>query len=159
MRTKTELYCFQKPHQIQVLYFFLFIILSLPVFSQDERTWILYSKSGGVEIYTKKTECHDNVNGLHYEYIILKIYNTTDTTKTLNINNYLSYDEKQFSLAGDDAGNNFLIIEAGDVIMGDCSNNTNENLRIFSRFLNYNDKTVLTGYKLDIKVENSNIHE
>ena len=170
MKTTTGLSKIQNNPQSQVLYPFfskaltffalcIFILSTHTVFSQNEGIWKLYSENDGIKIFTKKAECHDNVNGLHYEYVFIKIQNTSNINKNVTLDPALTYGDKQYPQASDNNATKSILIKAGNEIQGDCSENTPECLKIFSRFLNYSNKPSLSTFELNPKIENTQTDE
>lgn len=120
------------------------IIASAPV---DE--WTLYKEINGVKIFTSKEECHDFANGTHYEYVILKFVNTTNVTKKVTWSEHLYYNGVCNGCDGNTDRPLFQIeLKANEIIQGGCGTDNGDTFRIFSRFLNYVDKQVLTKYDL-----------
>gem|GEM_PF-1626344 len=133
------------------LLFSLLTITALFSSAQDNGNWILHKEQDGIKIYTQFDEFHDNANGLHYEYVILKISNTTSRDKIINISTVLYYDGKKIS---DDDNTTFKIkVLSGNSVAGNVSDKSNESLKIFRRFLNYSNKPVLTGFDIIINTE------
>lgn len=129
-----------------------FLIPALTVFitfisqGQVNSEWKLYESAGGTEIWQTTEECHDFANGLHYEYIVMKIINTTSTAKTISWQKEIYYNglksEPENALKTEE-----ISLKPFETLQGGC-NNEPEILRIFSRFLNYTDKPHLTKYEL-----------
>lgn len=110
--------------------------------------WKLYDERKNVQIFVRNFECHDNANGLHYEYILLKFVNTTSQSKQIKWSEKLYYNGNCINC---NENNNELVFETellpNQTKQGDCKDNS-DRFRIFSRFLNYKDKPILTKYEL-----------
>lgn len=154
LQSQSQKICTFLQKTITFFIFCFFSFTAFSAFSQQDGDWKLFKESDGIKIFTKKAECHDNVNGLHYEYVFLKIQNTTGSDKKVILTPSLSYDGKKYPVAADNTQNNSILVKAGNEVQGDCSATANESLRLFSRFLNYTNKPSLTAFELNTKVEN-----
>lgn len=113
--------------------------------------WQFDREIDGVQIFLKKVECNDEVNGIFQEMILLQFVNTTQ--KDLNLrwdmefwfnNDCYTCDpsqDKEYSYS--------LDLDAGAIREGVCASTTPNELRFFVRFLNYDHIPVLTRYALD----------
>ncbi len=120
----------------------------------QQETWEFYSETKGVKLYVQSDECNDFANGIYNEFILVKMQNTNQRDKRVKISYSLFYDGRKYTTSElDNIKGYTFIIKANEEIIGDCSNKAYENLKIFKRFLNYNDKPVLTGYKIYLTVE------
>jgi hypothetical protein len=122
---------------------------NLPVFAQNNSDgWTLYKEVQGVRILYQTDECHDNANGTHYEFVILKFVNTTTTAKHISWSENLYYNGIcTNNKENTDYPVKEVNLKAGESVQGDC-NDSGDTFRIFSRFLNYADKQILTNYEL-----------
>jgi len=139
-----------------IIIFELFLLQSISLFSQNSSKtvsapsyeWDLYNEINNVQIFVRHIECHDNTNGLHYEYVLLKFLNTSLQSKTISWNEKLYYNGNCVNC---DENSSELSFETellpNQQKQGDCKDN-NDTFRIFSRFLNYKDKPILTKYEL-----------
>ncbi len=145
----------KRPFRFCVIKHFLFVIFllsnTLILYAQNKDAWTLYKDYDGIKVYTQTDEFHDASNGLHYEYVLLKIVNSSGKDKNLSISRTLYYDGKKYS--EDDNPINVLILPSGNSVSGNCNERSPEYLKIFSRFLNYSDKPVLTGFDIIINSE------
>ena len=116
--------------------------------SQD---WNLYKTQDGVQVFYKIEECHDVSNGIHKEIIDIKIVNTNSYAIRIQWKNELWYDNECWTCGNDKE--NFIKNElmANETLGSSCD--LNRELTIFSKYLNYDNKPVLTKFELsNIKV-------
>ncbi len=122
-----------------------------PVQDVTAKEWTLYKEYTGVQVYYKAEECHDISNGLHQEWVLLKFVNTTD--QELQLDYYIQVWVEGKCTNCDDLTEEHhfqVVVPAGGSIMGECE--SFGNLKIFSKFLNY-DLDELTHFELiDVKV-------
>lgn len=141
-----------------IIIVFQIILLQLtPVFSQNasktgfspNNNWVLYKEINNVQIFVCNKDCHDNANGLHYEYLLLKFINTSSQSKQIKWSEKLFYNG---NCVGCEEKSNELSFEAellpNQTKQGECNDN-NDTFRIFSKFLNYKDNPYLTNYELN----------
>lgn len=148
----------ENPAKIKKPLLFIFILfiftgsLSAENFLTGE--WSLYKETGDLIIYTRIEECRDIANGLHYEYILIKIVSKTKRNQSLTLDRKVFYDGKCPDSDNNNERDQIIYLVSNQQIEGSCADST-EDLRIFSRFLNYNDKPELTGFELFINIEKS----
>ena len=94
IQSKEPSRCFYFKH---ILIFVIALFFFLNLNSQEKDGWTLKKDYNGVKVYTQTDEFHDYTNGLHYEYIILRVENITARNKKLEIAQVLYYDEKKIS--------------------------------------------------------------
>ncbi len=112
-----------------------------------DNDWKLYKSINGIEIYYANEECHDFANGTHYEYIVFKFINTTSVSKKITWSENLYYNGKCNGCDGKSDNPLFEVeLKSNETKQGGCGNDNGDVYRIFSRFLNYTDKPVLTKY-------------
>ncbi len=111
--------------------------------------WQLYKDVNGIHIYSKQIECNDEANGLFQEVVILKFVNTTKNDFTIKWDYELWYDNKCWTCDSKNSKENqkSISIDSQQVVVGDCENK-NKVLRIFKRYTNHNDTSVLTKFEL-----------
>jgi len=136
--------------------FLVFILTTSTVFSQDiefkkSDQWEFMYEIDGVNFYYKATECHDEANGFHREYVLLKLENTNDYAVVVEWDVEMYYFNECFN-CGDklnDEHHRVATIEANQTIEGTCTLGEEKTLKIFSRFLDFdNPKATLTNFKL-----------
>ncbi len=139
-----------------ILFIGLTAIISGTVFSQNSvktinnqnTEWKLYNEINDIQIFVQNCNCHDNANGIHQEYILLKILNTSLQNKKISWSEKLYYNGNCVNC---DEKNSELFFETellpNQEKHGNCIDNY-ETFRIFSKFLNYKDKPYLTKYEL-----------
>ncbi len=117
--------------------------------------WKLYKSVSGIQIMYSYQNCNDNFNDLHMENIILKLVNTTTVNYQIqwklnlwidNICRTCNVTSNEYKMK--------LDVPAGETILGECfGGKYAKELAIFSKFLNYTDKSSLTKFELaDINV-------
>ena len=110
--------------------------------------WKLYKDVEGVKIFFKLEERHDIKRGMHKEYLLIQIQNNSNENLEIKWKDELWYDEKCVNCqSNSEEFNKSIIINSGLTIMGDCSDNNFPELRIHSKFLNY-DLEELTKYEM-----------
>ncbi len=121
--------------------------------NQNNSDWKLYIERNGVQFYTKTVKCHDEVNGIHKEVVLIKATNTTSYKFEIKWKNEIWYDNNCVNCNSKSKEYQFSMILEGDQSKeGDCINKE-QGLNIFSKFLNYSDKSVLTKFNLiDLEV-------
>lgn len=112
--------------------------------ADDEKNWQMYTQTSGVKFFYRYSECNDTQNGTHYGYYLLKVVNTNSRAKTVSWSQELSYDGKGYPSETVFS----LNLNPGGVAEGTCGD-TDMNLRIFVRFLNYQDQPELTSFELN----------
>lgn len=136
---------------------FLFVSISSLSYAQtSERPsdWQIYTEVNGVIFYYKYAECNDFNQGIHREYVILKLVNTTSTSLMCEWDNELWYAEKCTSCPDKDEARNpelhrKITLSAGGSKEGSCSITESKELKIFSKHLNYNAPNAeLSGFDL-----------
>lgn len=135
------------------LAFFSFLMLSLTVFSQEKGGWSLKGDYNGILVYTQTDEFHDEANGLHYEYVLLKFHNTTAKDKKVTVIPDLYYNGVKVNHESMDVVGSIFFLSTGESRTGSVEEKSPAYLKVFSRFLNYSDKPVLTGFELNINTE------
>lgn len=124
-------------------------LMSMNLNAQDS-DWKLYKEINGIQIYQMEKECHDEANGLHQEFILLKCVNTTSNDMELSWTLEAWYDgecttchdpdnpEYQFSVK----------VNAGESVRGSCDIREGKTLKIFKGFLNKEGTSTLTKFEL-----------
>lgn len=125
----------------------LLIIFSLFSFSQQENNkWRLYKEINGVEINYKYQECHDTHNGLHQELVLFQFVNNTKYDFSINFDFSLIYSNVKSSVTNRAEQHKTIVLKASSVIESTCFEN--REYAIFSKFLNYKDKSELQKFDL-----------
>lgn len=127
------------------------LFFSIGIFAQEESGWMLKQEYNGINVSVQTDEYHDIANGLHYEYVLLKLKNTTGVSKKVELIPVLYYDGKK--LHQGDIGGSVFYLAPGETRTGSSDAKSPDGLRIFSRFLNYDNKPVLNAYELIINTE------
>jgi hypothetical protein len=124
-------------------------------FSQND-TWQKIYAENGVEFYTKKAECHDIQNGIHEEYFLVQIHNTSANTVNIKWNYHLYSDEHCMNCKENSSDEKYYIITipSGETVEGNCEKRSQKELLVFSRFLQYKTANPVTRFT----VENVNVN-
>ena len=119
--------------------------------------WKLYKEVDGLQIFFKFEERHDLKHGIHKEYLLIRFNNTTNNNLEINWKDEIWYDEKCVSCqSSNNEFNKKITINSGQSFEGDCNANILPELKIHSKFLNY-DLEELTNYEMtDLKVSQLN---
>jgi len=112
--------------------------------------WKLLIEKNGVQVYYIYEDCHDIINGIHQENAVLKFVNTSDKNLTMDWDLKKWYNGSCANCDKNDAEHHFSIqLNGGETIKGSCeTRNTKRELVIFSKFLNMENKSVLTKFEL-----------
>lgn len=112
--------------------------------------WKFMYEIQGVNFYYKVLECHDVPNNFHKEYVVLKVQNTNDTEMNVQWDIRMYYNGKCFNCESTSTEyHKSLNIAANVSVEGDCDPSGGKLLRIFSKFLNYEDPgSTLTNFEL-----------
>jgi hypothetical protein len=114
-------------------------IFSVTSFSQSN-DWELYSETNGVMIYTKYTECHYESDGIHREYVLIKLLNTTNQNMQVDFDYKTWFNGKCFNCNSDSPEFHRTVdLPAGETTEGVCDYTVQNGLKLFSKHLNYND--------------------
>ncbi len=130
----------------------IFIIALVFIFSQnihagnnDKSTtndikWELYKEVNGVQIFYSTQECNDPQNGIFQELVFLKFVNTTEVSFKIDWDEELWYDNKCWTCNKSDLDrqedHNSIELQAGESLVGVCTDRRNKELIIFSRYTN-----------------------
>ena len=117
-------------------------------FDQLNKKWVLHSENNGVFIYIKKVNCDNTMNGVYEEIILLKFVNTTTIDMKINWELELWYDNECYTCNQYDEYKYSTILIGDELVEGKCKVKENDNMKIFSKFLKYDDVPQLTKIKL-----------
>ena len=133
-----------------------FFILFIELNAGNE--WHLYSEKNGLKIYYKYTECHNDKEGSHKEYILFKFVNTTEVKLKAEWDRRIWYDGKcKNCTSTSPEHHNSIEIKAGESIEACCDTGSLRALKICSRILNYKDMPVVTRFEFEnLKVNPTN---
>ncbi|PLW94992.1 MAG: hypothetical protein C0592_01140 [Marinilabiliales bacterium] len=136
---------------ILVMAFFAGTISAQDIEFKKSDQWEFMYEIDGVNFYYKATECHDESQGYHREYVLLKLENTNDYSVVVDYDVEMYFHNECFN-CGDKLNSEHhrtAYIEGNSTIEGTCTIGEDKTLKIFSRFLNYdNPKATLTNFKL-----------
>lgn len=134
------------------------LMVSLSIASAQSDVWQKFHSESGLEFYIKKSECHDIQNGLHDEYWLIQVQNTTSYPATVQWNYHLYSDENCINCKENnvDIKQYQVIIPAGETVTGSCDNIGESGLHVFSRFLNYRTQNPVTKVEINQLIINFN---
>lgn len=143
-----------------LFFIFLFSGVARISYAQDVEfkrsgNWEFLYEIDGVNFYYIVAECHDDSNSYHREYINLKLENTNDYSIVAEWDIQTYYNKQCFNCGDRLQPEHHRAVElAPNANMeGRCMTFGDKTLRIFSRFLNYNDpESTLTRFELINKV-------
>jgi len=120
--------------------------------------WQKFHESSGIEFYIKKAECHDIQNGLHDEYYLIQIHNTTNYPATIQWNYFYWSGNFCTNCKEDNRDVKIFqtIIAPGESIEGSCSDIGEKGLHVFSKFLNRQTRTPITKIEINQLIVNFN---
>ena len=130
----------------------LLTVITFFSFSQEIKIdWRLYKEVNGIEINYKYKECHDVHNGIHQELVLFQFVNKTENDYKVNFDFSLIYSNVKTSISNSSEQHKQILIKKMSIYESSCSENR-ENT-IFSKFLNYSDKSELQKFDLkNIKI-------
>jgi len=140
---------------MKLLIFGVLSLLTIKSVLSQTNEWLKLYTGNGVEFFYQKSECHDIQNGIHEEYYLIQIHNTSNNSLQLQWNYHLWNGENCINCKenlSDIKAFNAKILP-GETIEGSCKNKTQNGLKIFSRFLNYKTANPVTHFT----VENINV--
>lgn len=127
-----------------VIFFFLF----LRVNAGGE--WQLYQEKNGLQIYYKYSECHNDKEGSHKEYILFRIVNTTSVKLKADWERRIWYDGKCMNCNSSNPEYHCSIeVKAGESIEACCDTGSLRILKICSKILNFKDMPVVTKFEFE----------
>ena len=139
--------------------FCMFIIAAtLTAASAQNQVWQKFHENSGIEFYYMRSECHDIQNGLHDEYFLIQIHNTTSYPATVQWN-YQYWSENNCINCKEDNSDVKIyqtIIPAGESIEGSCTDIGEKGLHVFSKFLNYKTRQPVTKFNVNQLILNFN---
>jgi hypothetical protein len=110
--------------------------------------WSLLDEVNGVQIFARRSECIDVMNGLYREFVLLKFVNTTQMPLKAGWYMELWYDElcRTCDIPNKEEYQYELDIPAGEAVEGSCDAVAQRELVLFLRFLNYPHVARLTKF-------------
>lgn len=120
--------------------------------AQDNSSvWKLYAEVDGVKIEYRQSDCHIE-NSFHQSWYLIKLTNTTASKVYLNYDMDLYYNDV-CTTCGKGEYKYGQRLEANQVLEGECSFSTLPNLKVFIKFLDMENRSELSDFKLsNIKV-------
>lgn len=113
--------------------------------------WQKFHDESGIEFYFKKTECHDQQNGIHVEYFLVQVRNTTSYEATIQWNYHQWSDDFCINCKENNTDVKMyqMVLSAGEVSEGNCSNVDEKGMHVFSKFLNYKTQNPVTRIEMN----------
>lgn len=129
---------------------FLFFVSSLFLtsfsFGQENNWKQLYSKDG-ILIESRTMACEQPKQGINMEEVYLKFTNTTEKEILVDWQYDVTYGEKCYNCEGGmPEFSQRLKLAPNSSIVGECGDDNYYRLRIFSKFLNMENPSVLTDF-------------
>lgn len=125
----------------------IFITISSLLFSQSNNSkWIKYKETKGITISYKYQECIDKKNGLFQELVFFRFENNSDKDVEVSFDflmNYIKQDEKSSYKSEQ---HRKIVLKKNTII--ESNYKENREFSIFSKFLNYTDKSELNTFDL-----------
>lgn len=135
-----------KIKQLSLIFIFFFLIFRVNAGGE----WQLYTEKNGLQFYYKYTECHNDKEGSHKEYILFRVVNTTQLKLKAEWERRIWYDGKCMNCGSTSKEyHNILEINAGETLEACCETNTLRTLKICSRLLNFKDSQVVTKFEFE----------
>lgn len=126
------------------------IVFSATLFGgTPDKEWKLHKEVSGVQIYYKYTECNIPSEGYYREQVLLKFVNTTQTPLKIRWQRESWYEGK-CTTCGIDEYKFSLKIPAGETIEGICDIYSNQDLKIFSKFLDLKSNVQLEKFNVAV---------
>ncbi len=117
---------------------------------QRSTDWVLYQEADGVQLFYRFAECNLPSEGYYREKVLLKLVNITNLEKTVDWDVVLWYGPNCVNC--DEANpeqHKTVVLAPGTTREATCELDKNFELKLFSRFLNYQlDDWVLTHFEL-----------
>ena len=115
------------------------------------KTWTLLMEKNGIQVFYKYADCNDLKNGVFQEMAYLKLVNTTNLNVSIEWDLKRWYDDKCVNCDSNNPEHHLSFkLNAGETKSGSCENRFEvRELSIFSKFLNMENKSVLTKFSLD----------
>jgi hypothetical protein len=128
------------------------LLVSSSIFSQvNSNKWQTLKTVDGVVFSEKLTDCSQPEEGYFAEYYLIKIENTSQIPLTVSFEKEVFYNAK---LASNDGQKPIYTIAPGETVIGDCALGSDANLKIFKKWIDLENKRVLTKHSLkNIKVQ------
>jgi len=130
----------------------LLTLITFLSFSQEnEKDWNLYKEVNGIKINYKYQECHDVHNGIHQELVLFQFVNKTENDIKIDFDFSLIYSNTKSLISKTSEQRKQILIKKLSTYESSCFEN--REYTIFSKFLNYTDKSELQKFDLkNIKI-------
>jgi hypothetical protein len=108
-------------------------ILTYFIIQSNVSDWQTYKSLPQVDVLYTLEQCHDEVNGMHREYILLKFVNKTDKKIKLDWQ-YERYEDGTCNTCGSNEYKYSLVLKANETIEAKCDSKERE-LKVFVKHL------------------------
>jgi hypothetical protein len=132
-------------------FFFLFtILISSTSFGQIkgiENSWKQLYSDQGITVQFKKAQCQIPSEGVDMEEVYLKFTNTTDNLVYVDWQYDVTYGDKCYNCEGGmEEMSQSLKLAPNQSVSGECGDSNDFRLRIFDKFLNMDNPTILEDF-------------
>lgn len=128
---------------MNILFYLSFFLLQPPAAAE----WKTYKSTPEVDVLYRTEECHDEANGFHREYILLKFVNKTD--RSLHLTWQLErYENNACVTCNQDEYKYSMYMGAGETLVGECTSGGTPGLKIFTKHLNLPNHSTFTKFEL-----------
>lgn len=108
--------------------------------------WQTYKSTPQVDVMYKMEQCHDEVNSIHREYVILKFVNKTNNKIKLTWN-MERYDATGCGTCGNDEYKYSLELDPNQTVEGNCATQDNKTT-VFVKHLDLPNYSTFTKFEL-----------
>ncbi len=138
---------------------FISLLLMLFIFShsmaqQATEEWTLHKEVSGIQVYAQTVDCIIESEGFYQEHVLLRFVNTTPMPQRISWQLEAWYSgpgyEGDCVTCDNDEYRFSLYLDAGETVTGSCDLHSPPNLKIFSKFLNYDTEVGLTDYNIAV---------
>jgi hypothetical protein len=115
------------------------------------KEWKLFMEKDGIQVFYSYEDCHDIINNVHQEILVLKLVNNTNSRLLLSWDLKMWYDDNCSNCdVKNDPENHFsLILKPGETKIGSCENRTkNRELNIYSKNLDSKFTAILSKFEM-----------
>lgn len=124
----------------------LLVYLSYLVVYATSASWQPYKSTQEVDVFVRTEQCHDEVNGMHREYLLLKFVNKTDRDVQVSWQQE-NYYGNACSTCGKDEYKYSIKLTGQQIMEGTCADNSRE-LKVFVKHLDLKNDRTLSKFEL-----------
>ncbi len=130
------------------------LIISHSMAQQATEEWTLHKEVSGIQVYAQTVDCIIESEGFYQEHVLLRFVNTTPMPQRISWQLEAWYSgpgyEGDCVTCDNDEYRFSLYLDAGETVTGSCDLHSPPNLKIFSKFLNYDTEVGLTDYNIAV---------